>query len=87
VCRHAPLGTVTQRMGNRRQPFRRHGVLPQGRAYGGANVSGHTCGIVMLAHGTRPWSCAFFRLIEIVLGIAVAWLLSFGPELVQDRLN
>jgi uncharacterized membrane protein YgaE (UPF0421/DUF939 family) len=49
----------------------------------GARVSGYICGIVMLAHGTRPWSYAFNRLIETVLGIAVAWLLSFVPKLVQ----
>jgi hypothetical protein len=57
------------------------------RAYAGANVSGHTYCIVMLVHGRRSWTCAFFRLIEIVLGVAMAWLLSFVPELVQDRRN
>jgi uncharacterized membrane protein YgaE (UPF0421/DUF939 family) len=49
----------------------------------GAKVSGYICGIVMLAHGTHPWSYAFFRLTETVLGIAVAWLLSLAPKLIQ----
>lgn len=53
------------------------------RARNGAKASGDICSIVMLAHIIRPWSYTFFRLIETVLGIAVAWLLSLAPKLVQ----
>jgi uncharacterized membrane protein YgaE (UPF0421/DUF939 family) len=53
------------------------------RMYEGAKVSGYICGTVMIAHGTHPWFYAFFRLLETVLGIAVAWLLSFVSKLVQ----
>jgi hypothetical protein len=36
------------------------------RAHDGAKATGDICSIVMLAHGTRPWSYTFFRLIETV---------------------
>jgi uncharacterized membrane protein YgaE (UPF0421/DUF939 family) len=49
----------------------------------GANVAGYICGIVMIAHGTHPWTYAFFRLIETSLGIGVAWLLSLVPALIH----
>ena len=47
----------------------------------GAKVAGYTCGIVILTHGSDPWVYAFFRFIETILGIAVAWTLSFVPRL------
>ena len=50
---------------------------------GGAKVAGYICGIVMLAHGPKPWSYALFRLIETALGIAVAWLISLVPSIVR----
>jgi uncharacterized membrane protein YgaE (UPF0421/DUF939 family) len=49
----------------------------------GARVAGYICGISMLAHGSDPWRYAFFRFVETVLGIAVAWLLSFAPKLLR----
>lgn len=49
----------------------------------GAKVAGYICGIVMIAHGTHPWTYAFLRLIETSLGIAVAWLLSLVPKLIH----
>jgi uncharacterized membrane protein YgaE (UPF0421/DUF939 family) len=48
-----------------------------------AKVVGYICGIVVLDHSANPWSYAFFRLIETVLGIGVAWLISLVPKLVR----
>jgi uncharacterized membrane protein YgaE (UPF0421/DUF939 family) len=48
----------------------------------GAKVAGYICGIVMLSYGTEPWSYAFYRLIETMLGIGVAWAISLVPKLV-----
>jgi uncharacterized membrane protein YgaE (UPF0421/DUF939 family) len=48
-----------------------------------AKVVGYICGIVVLEHGANPWTYAFFRLIETVLGIGVAWLISLVPKLIR----
>lgn len=49
----------------------------------GAIVAAYTCAIVMLTHAPDPWSGAFFRSIETLLGIGVAWLLSCVPRLIH----
>jgi uncharacterized membrane protein YgaE (UPF0421/DUF939 family) len=49
----------------------------------GAKVAGYICGIVMLSYGAEPWSYAFYRLFETILGIAVAWVISLVPKLVR----
>ena len=53
------------------------------RAREGAKVAGYICGIVMLTHGSEPWSYACFRLVETMLGIAVAWSISLVPKLLH----
>jgi uncharacterized membrane protein YgaE (UPF0421/DUF939 family) len=53
------------------------------RVYDGAKVAGYICGIVVVAHGTHPWPYAFLRFTETVLGIGVAWLISFVPKLIR----
>jgi len=50
------------------------------RVNDGAKVAGYICGIVVVAHGTHPWSYAVLRFTETVLGIGVAWLISFVSE-------
>jgi uncharacterized membrane protein YgaE (UPF0421/DUF939 family) len=50
----------------------------------GAKVAGYICGIVMLAYGAEPWSYAFYRLFETMLGIGVAWVISLVPKLLPS---
>jgi uncharacterized membrane protein YgaE (UPF0421/DUF939 family) len=45
-----------------------------------ARVGGYICGIVMLSYGAEPWSYAVSRVLETMLGIAVAWLISHVPK-------
>jgi len=54
------------------------------RARDAVKVAGYTCGIVVLAHGEDHWRYASWRLVETVLGIGVAWLVSLVPALVPS---
>jgi uncharacterized membrane protein YgaE (UPF0421/DUF939 family) len=50
-----------------------------------AKVAGYICGIVVLAYGSESWQYALFRLVETVLGIGVAWLISLVPKLLRSK--
>jgi uncharacterized membrane protein YgaE (UPF0421/DUF939 family) len=49
----------------------------------GAKVAGYICGIVLLAYGSEPWSYAFYRLVETILGIVAALVVSLVPKLIR----
>ena len=53
------------------------------RAQDGAKVAAFTCGIIMLVPGQEPWVHASFRLVETLLGVAVAWAISYVPKLIR----
>lgn len=53
------------------------------RLEGAAKVTGYVCGIVVLTHSDNPWPCALDRVVETILGIVVALLLSYVPTLVH----
>jgi len=48
-----------------------------------AKVAAFTCGIILLVPGDGPWQHAFFRFVETVLGVAVAWSISYVPKLIR----
>ena len=50
---------------------------------GAAKVSGYVCGIVVLVHGSDPWTHAVDRAIETLLGIGMAVLVSLVPKLMR----
>jgi uncharacterized membrane protein YgaE (UPF0421/DUF939 family) len=48
-----------------------------------ARLAGYVAGIVLLEHASEPWAYALNRLLETVLGIATAVLLSLVPKLLR----
>jgi uncharacterized membrane protein YgaE (UPF0421/DUF939 family) len=52
---------------------------------GGAKVAGYICGIVLLDHSSQPWVYALHRLAETLIGVAVAWGISYVPKLLGSE--
>lgn len=57
------------------------------RAPDSAKVAGYVCGIIVIAYTADPWSYGFYRFIETVIGMAIAWLISLVPKLFATEGN
>ena len=57
------------------------------RLYAAAKVAGYVCGIVILSHDAAPWGYAVYRVIETLLGIAMAVLVSLVPTLMRVEIS
>ena len=51
-----------------------------------AKVAGYVCGVVVFAHGAHPWSYAYHRTLETLLGVGMALLVSLVPKLLGVKL-
>lgn len=49
----------------------------------GAKVAAFTCGIIMLIPGEAPWVNALDRFAETIIGVVVAWSVSYVPKLIR----
>ena len=50
---------------------------------GGAKLTGYVAGIAVMSHGANPWSYAIYRVIETLIGIGMAVLVSLVPKLLK----
>jgi len=50
-----------------------------------AKIAGYVCAIILIDHGDAPWSYAFFRMVETVLGIGTAISVSIVPKLIRTN--
>jgi len=57
------------------------------RLRGAAKLGGYVCGIVMLEYHAQPWLYASYRVLETLLGIATAVLVSLVPLLLSADKN
>jgi uncharacterized membrane protein YgaE (UPF0421/DUF939 family) len=49
----------------------------------GSRVAGYICGLIVLEHSAAPWIYAYHRFIETLLGVLVAWAISYVPKLIR----
>jgi uncharacterized membrane protein YgaE (UPF0421/DUF939 family) len=53
----------------------------------GTRVAGFICGIVVLEHSVEPWLYGTQRFIETVLGVVIAWGVSYLPKLINRDME
>lgn len=53
------------------------------KARDGARVAAYLCSIIVFYHGEDPLQFSLHRFIETVLGVSIAWMISFVPKLIR----
>jgi uncharacterized membrane protein YgaE (UPF0421/DUF939 family) len=51
----------------------------------GSRLAGFTCGIIVAGSQGPAWEFAFFRLLETVIGVTVAWIVSWIPKVIRQE--
>jgi uncharacterized membrane protein YgaE (UPF0421/DUF939 family) len=51
---------------------------------GAARIVGYVCAIIVLGHSDDPWFYGMHRMLETVLGVMVAMLVSLVPKLLRQ---
>lgn len=54
------------------------------RVQSGARLAGFICGIIVAGSQGPAWEFALFRLLETVMGVSVAWAVSWVPKIVRQ---
>jgi uncharacterized membrane protein YgaE (UPF0421/DUF939 family) len=49
----------------------------------GARMAAYISGLIVFEQSAEPWEYALLRTIETVIGVAVAWLISYVPKLIR----
>jgi uncharacterized membrane protein YgaE (UPF0421/DUF939 family) len=52
-------------------------------AHSGARIAGFTCGVIIVTSPEAAWQYGVFRMVETLLGVSVAWLVTWLPRLVR----
>ena len=50
---------------------------------GDPKIAAYLCALIVINFSDNPWHYAFYRFIETVLGIVVAWAISLVPKLID----
>jgi uncharacterized membrane protein YgaE (UPF0421/DUF939 family) len=50
---------------------------------GDPKIAAYLCALIIINFSDNPWHYAFYRFIETVLGIVVAWAISLVPKLIE----